>query len=153
MLLVYGGLLYADVRPFSDTPTGFIPSQDKGYLLVNVRLPDSASLDRTTEVMQQIEEIADDGPASSHTVAIAGQSMLLGANAANFGTMYVMLDDFHTAGRRRTSRPTRSRPSSSGLFDAKSGRRRSTSSAPRRSTAWERPAASRSSSKTAATWA
>jgi hydrophobe/amphiphile efflux-1 (HAE1) family protein len=93
-LLVYAGLLYATYDQFSKTPTGFIPAQDKGYLLVDVRLPDSASLDRTIEVMRQIEGIAGEARGIRHTVAIAGQSILLSANAANFGTMYLMLDDF-----------------------------------------------------------
>jgi multidrug efflux pump subunit AcrB len=49
--------------------------------------------------MQRIEALAGRTPGVGHTVAIAGQSLLLGANAPNFGAMYVMLDDFH----RRTS--------------------------------------------------
>ena len=95
VLLIYGGLLYLTVDLFQRTPTGFIPSQDKGYLLVNVQLPDSASLDRTNQVMKRIEAIAGASPGVRHTMAISGQSILLGANAPNFGTMYVMLDDFH----------------------------------------------------------
>ncbi len=95
VLLLYGGLLYLTYDLFQKTPTGFIPSQDKGYLLVNVQLPDSASLDRTNQVMQRIEAIAEKAPGVQHTMAIAGQSILLGANAPNFGTMYVMLNDFH----------------------------------------------------------
>ncbi len=58
VLVVYGGLLYLTYFGFTQVPTGFIPSQDKGYLLVDVRLPDSASLERTQEVMAQIEQIA-----------------------------------------------------------------------------------------------
>ena len=95
VLLLYCGLLYLTYDLFQKTPTGFIPSQDKGYLLVNVQLPDSASLDRTNQVMQRIEAIAEKAPGVRHTMAIAGQSILLGANAPNFGTMYVMLADFH----------------------------------------------------------
>ena len=45
--------------------------------------------------MQRIEEIVPTTPGVRHTVAIAGQSILLNANAPNFGAMYVMLDDFH----------------------------------------------------------
>ena len=45
--------------------------------------------------MSDIEAITHDMPGVKHTVAIAGQSILLGANAPNFGAMYVMLDDFH----------------------------------------------------------
>ncbi len=58
VLVVYGGLLYLTYFGFTHVPTGFIPPQDKGYLLVDVRLPDSSSLERTQEVMKQIEQIA-----------------------------------------------------------------------------------------------
>jgi multidrug efflux pump subunit AcrB len=95
VLAVYGGLLLLTYYSFTTTPTGFIPQQDKGYLLVNVQLPDAASAERTQQVMRRIEEIAITSPGVSHTVAISGQSILLGANAPNFGAMYVMLDDFH----------------------------------------------------------
>ena len=79
----------------SQMPTGFIPQQDKGYLLVNVQLPDGAAVERTRQVMQRIEGMAREMPGVAHTVAISGQSLLLGANAPNFGSMYVMLDEFH----------------------------------------------------------
>jgi multidrug efflux pump len=95
VLLLYGGMLALTYVGFRDTPKGFIPSQDKGYLLVNVQLPDSASVGRTQDVMAQIEKLAAKAPGVKHTVAIAGQSLLLNANAPNFGSMYVMLDDFH----------------------------------------------------------
>jgi multidrug efflux pump subunit AcrB len=102
-LLVYGGLLYLTYLGFTRTPTGFIPSQDKGYLLVNIQLPDATSLEKTEAVMERVEKAARGIPGVKHTVAIAGQSLLLNANAPNFGAMYVMLDDFH----KRTS-PARS---------------------------------------------
>ncbi len=95
VLLIYGGLLYLTWLGFQYTPMGFIPAQDKGYLLVNVQLPDSASAERTQRVMNRIEEIARNTPGVSHTVAVSGQSLLLNANAPNFGAMYVMLDEFH----------------------------------------------------------
>ena len=95
VLLVYGGLLGLTYWGFTKSPAGFIPAQDKGYLLVNVQLPDAASVERTERVMRRIEELAHKNPGVKDTVAIAGQSILLGANAPNFGAMYVMLDDFH----------------------------------------------------------
>jgi multidrug efflux pump len=95
VLLVYGGLLVLTYQSFAMAPKGFIPPQDKGYLLVNVQLPDSASVDRTQQTMARIEQVAAKVPGVHHTVAIAGQSILLNANAPNFGAMYVMLDDFH----------------------------------------------------------
>jgi multidrug efflux pump len=95
VLLVYGGLLGLTYWTFTRTPTGFIPAQDKGYLLVNVQLPDSSSLSRTQRVMKNVERLAAELEGVSHTMAIAGQSILMNANAPNFGAMYVMLDEFH----------------------------------------------------------
>jgi multidrug efflux pump subunit AcrB len=94
VLVVYGGLLALTYFGFAEAPKGFIPSQDKGYLLVNVQLPDSASVQRTSQVMRRIEEITLKTPGVKHTVAVAGQSVLLNANAPNFGAVFVMLDDF-----------------------------------------------------------
>jgi multidrug efflux pump len=95
VLLLYGGMIYGTWHLFTVTPTGFIPAQDKGYLVLNVRLADSASLERTQAVMAKVEKLAGDVDGVHHTVALAGQSLLLNANAPNFGSMYVMLDDFH----------------------------------------------------------
>ena len=94
VLVLYAGLLYLTYYGLTHTPTGFIPTQDKGYLLVNVQLPDSTSIERTQEVMRRAEEIAEGVPGVNHTLAISGQSLLLNANAPNFGSMYVMLDEF-----------------------------------------------------------
>ncbi len=105
VLVMYGGLLGLTYWSFTHTPTGFIPPQDKGYLLLNVQLPDSSSLERTQEVMKHIEQTAGKLPGVAHTVAIAGQSILMNANAPNFGAMYVMLDDFHHRAAARALRP------------------------------------------------
>jgi multidrug efflux pump subunit AcrB len=94
VLVVYGGLLALTYAGFTRAPKGFIPTQDKGYLLVNVQLPDSASVLRTQQVMRRIEDVARRTPGVSHTVAVTGESILLNANAPNFGAMYVMLDEF-----------------------------------------------------------
>jgi hydrophobe/amphiphile efflux-1 (HAE1) family protein len=94
-LLVYGGLLYVTYWQFTHVPTGFVPEQDKGYLLLNVQLPDSASVQRTREIMARIETMARQAPGVAHTVGISGQSLLLNANAPNLGSMYVMLKEFH----------------------------------------------------------
>src|SRR5205085_9046657 len=95
VLVVYAGLLLLTYEGFTRTPTGFIPAQDKGYLLVNVQLPDSSSLERTQQVMRHVEAVTGKLPGVAHTLAIAGQSILMNANAPNFGAMYVMLDEFH----------------------------------------------------------
>ncbi len=93
-LLVYAGLLVLTWHGFVTVPTGFVPDQDKGYLLATVQLPDSASLERTDAVMRQIDQIVSHAPGVAHRVSISGQSFLLSANGSNFGSMFVILDDF-----------------------------------------------------------
>jgi multidrug efflux pump len=113
-LVVYGGLLFLTVRTLTHAPTGFIPMQDQGYLLVNVQLPDSASVERTSAVMTKIERmcLGDDSgkykgvepggkakhypgiPGVAHALSISGQSFLLNANGSNFGSCFVILDPF-----------------------------------------------------------
>ena len=57
-------------------PTGFIPIEDQGYLLVAVQLPDGASLDRTQAVLEQVSEMAGKTPGVDQVVSIAGISAL-----------------------------------------------------------------------------
>jgi hydrophobe/amphiphile efflux-1 (HAE1) family protein len=94
VLIVYGGLLYATWWGFANTPAGFIPQQDKGYLLVNVQLPDSASVQRTQEVMAQLLDLAKEIEGVDHGVTVSGQSLLLGANSPNYGSMNLILKPF-----------------------------------------------------------
>jgi multidrug efflux pump len=104
IVCVYGALLYATYWTMGHAPTGFIPEQDQGYLLVNVMLPDSASLQRTQEVMQKLDALALGGevngkhfdpiPGVDHTLSVAGQSILLSANGSNWGSTFVILAPF-----------------------------------------------------------
>jgi multidrug efflux pump subunit AcrB len=94
VLLIYGGLLILTYVQFNRTPTGFIPQQDKGYLILNLQLPDSASVERTQRVMSRIEKLARDTEGVAHTVGVSGTSLILNANAPNLGSMYIMLKPF-----------------------------------------------------------
>ncbi len=95
VLVVYSGLVGLTYFGFTHVPTGFIPSQDKGYLLVNVQLPDSASLERTVAVMKRIDEIANHTEGVEHRIGVPGQSFVLNAVSSNFGGMFVILKPFH----------------------------------------------------------
>jgi multidrug efflux pump len=94
VLLAYGGLVALTYVVFVKAPTGFVPQQDQGRLIVNVQLPDSASLQRTIAAMAQIEAITHEVPGVAHTVTISGLSFLQQATSANFGSMFVVLDPF-----------------------------------------------------------
>ncbi len=95
VLVVYGGLLALTAFGFTRIPTGFIPNQDKGYLLLDVQLADAASLERTDEVMQQIEKIVLETPGVGHILDVSGQSFILNAISSNYGGGFIILKPFH----------------------------------------------------------
>lgn len=93
-LLVYVGLLGLTYFGFRSVPTGFIPAQDAGYLIVLLQLPDAAALERTDAVLQRIAKIARDVPGVKGTFGIAGFSLLTRVNQTNAATMFLPLMDF-----------------------------------------------------------
>ena len=104
VLVVYVGLLFLTGWSMAHAPTGFIPTQDQGYLLVNAQLPDSWSVQETQKVVAKIDKIARGDPNDrqhypgmpgvAHVLDISGQSFLLSANGSNFGSAYVILEPF-----------------------------------------------------------
>ncbi len=94
LLVVYGGLLALTGLGFHIVPKGFIPDQDKGYLVVNVQLPDGASLERTDKLVMQFSKIALETPGIAHVIAVPGYSTLLSTNLSNTGGMFVILTPF-----------------------------------------------------------
>jgi multidrug efflux pump len=93
-LLVYVGFLVLTFFGFKAVPSGFIPTQDQGYLIVFAQLPDGASLQRAEEVRKQISEIARQVPGVAHTVEFAGFSALDGTNRNNAVTTFLPLTPF-----------------------------------------------------------
>src|SRR6266571_3238322 len=93
-LVVYVGLLGLTYWQFTTVPTGFIPPQDKGYLIVNVQLPDGASLERTDTVIQQATEIVLQVPGVGNAVGFAGFSAATRANSSNAGAVFATLKPF-----------------------------------------------------------
>src|SRR5262244_2021242 len=93
-LVVYVGLLGLTYWKFTTVPTGFIPPQDKGYLIVNVQLPDGASLERTDAVIQQVTELALQAPGVGNAVGFAGFSAATRANSSNAGAIFTTLKPF-----------------------------------------------------------
>jgi len=94
MLIAYVGVIYLSYKGFTTVPVGFIPEQDKGYLIINAQLPDGASLERTEAVVSRLAKIAGDTPGVAHTIAVPGYSILSGTNIPNLGGMFVTLDPF-----------------------------------------------------------
>ena len=83
----------------SRVPTGFIPIEDQGYLLVAVQLPDGAALDRTQRVLDQVSEMAGKTPGVEQVISIAGISALDSSSSlANAGVAYLILKEWSERG-------------------------------------------------------
>jgi multidrug efflux pump len=94
VLVIYGGLIGLTYLGFRSVPTGFIPAQDKGYLIVDVQLPSGASLERTDAVVRRATDTILDVPGAAHAVAFAGFSGATFSNSANAGAIFVTLKPF-----------------------------------------------------------
>src|SRR5207249_3643959 len=88
------GLLALTVVVFRLVPGGFIPAQDKQYLVGIAQLPDAASLDRTDSVLRKMTTIALAHPAVSHAVQFTGLSVNAFVNAPNQGLVFFPLKPF-----------------------------------------------------------
>ncbi|WP_417553291.1 efflux RND transporter permease subunit [Marinomonas fungiae] len=92
--VVYVGLLGGTFKLFDEVPGGFIPIQDKQYLVAIAQLPDAASLDRTEAVVREMEQIALATPGVMQTVSFPGLSVNGFTNSSNSAIVFVTLDEF-----------------------------------------------------------
>ena len=93
-LFVYAGLMGLTYLGFATTPTGFVPPQDKQYLVAFAQLPDAASLDRTEDVIKRMSEIALKQPGVEAAIAFPGLSINGFTNSPNNGIVFVTLKPF-----------------------------------------------------------
>ncbi len=94
VLLIYIALIGVTIYAFLHVPAGFIPGQDKQYLIGFVQLPDGASLDRTEKIVRQVSDIALKTPGVSNVVAFSGLSINGFTNSSNAGVFFFNLDEF-----------------------------------------------------------
>ncbi len=93
-MLVYGALLVATVVGFNAVPPGFVPLQDKMYLVSFAQLPQGATLDRTEAVIRKMTDIASKEPGVDHAVAFPGLSINGFINSPSAGIVFVTLKPF-----------------------------------------------------------
>ncbi|HET7161983.1 MAG TPA: efflux RND transporter permease subunit [Rhodanobacteraceae bacterium] len=93
-LVMYAALIGLTAFGFWHVPTGFVPTQDKQYLVSFAQLPDAASLDRTEDVIKRMSEIALKQPGVQGAVAFPGLSINGFTNASNAGIVFVTLKPF-----------------------------------------------------------
>jgi len=93
-LVVYGGLLGLTWFLFTITPTGFVPAQDQGYIIIAVQMPPGASLERTDKVVKEVTRICLEHPGIDETVAFVGWSGATRSNASNAAGLFPVLAPF-----------------------------------------------------------
>ena len=91
---VYGGLIALTYLGFATTPTGFVPQQDKQYLVAFAQLPDAATLDRTEAVIRHMGDVALKSPGVQSAVAFPGLSINGFTNSPSSGIVFVTLKPF-----------------------------------------------------------
>ena len=92
--LAFLGLIVGAVLLLSRVPSSFVPQEDEGWALMNIQLPDGASQARTKAVVDRIGEYAEEIPGVADVVTVAGYSILDAANASNFGTIFVVFEQW-----------------------------------------------------------
>jgi hydrophobe/amphiphile efflux-1 (HAE1) family protein len=93
-LVVYGGLIGLTYLGFNAVPSGFLPDQDKQYVIAIVQLPPGATVERTDEVVRRVGEIGMKQPGVSHAVQFSGMSIIGFTQTASAGIVFFPLDDF-----------------------------------------------------------
>ncbi len=93
-LVVYAGLIALTVFGFNRVPHGFVPTQDKQYLVAFAQLPDAATLDRTDAVIRQMSEIGLKQPGVQSAVSFPGLSINGFVNSPNAGIIFFTLKPF-----------------------------------------------------------
>ncbi|OUM01146.1 efflux RND transporter permease subunit [Variovorax sp. JS1663] len=94
MLVIYLALVGVTFGLFKAVPSGFVPTQDKQYLIGFAQLPDGATLDRTEDVIQRMGEIAKKNPNVEDAVAFPGLSINGFTNSSNSGIVFTTLKPF-----------------------------------------------------------
>src|SRR5258708_10828857 len=93
MLLLYVALIGSAGWLIVTTPQGFIPAQDRGYVIVSVQLPGAASLARTTDIVRQIEKTALDTPGVIRVAAFARFSGATRTQACNAAALFPVFEE------------------------------------------------------------
>jgi len=104
-VVAYGGLLALTWLGFSKVPTGFVPVQDKQYLVAFAQLPDAASLDRTDDVIRQMSKVALETEGVESAIAFPGLSIAGFTNTPNAGIVFVGLKPFEERKAKRLQGP------------------------------------------------
>ena len=99
VFMVYAGLLLATGLVFKLVPPGFIPVQDKLYLIAGVKLPEGASIARSDAMLRQVADIAMETEGVAHAIAFPGLNALQFTNTPNTGVAFLTLEPANARSR------------------------------------------------------
>ncbi len=94
VMIAYAGLMFASWKIYESLPTGFIPTEDQGAFMVNIQLPEAASLPRTTRMTNLTTDLMLGIPGITHSLATTGYSILTSTAASNNAFIIGVLDDW-----------------------------------------------------------
>jgi multidrug efflux pump len=92
--VVFVGIVITSIFLFKYTPTSFVPSEDQGYVITAVMLPDGATISRTSKTTEAVRSAIASDPASAFQFAVNGYDLIGGGNKSNAATMFVRLKDW-----------------------------------------------------------
>ena len=101
-LAVFVVLVALAITLWKRVPTGFIPTEDKGYFAIAMQLPDASSLQRTRAVIQRVEGFLQEEPAVVNVVAFAGLDVLTRTNQTNSATIFILLRPWDERGKNES---------------------------------------------------
>ncbi len=88
---IFGILLFGAYTLFKTVPTGFVPNEDQGYFMINVQLPEGASLERSDAAVHKVEEILKNEPGVETYFALGGFNLITGAYSSYTSTLFASL--------------------------------------------------------------
>ena len=99
--IAIGGLIIITLVSYlmmQNTPSGFIPTEDQGFLLYAVNTPPGSSLDKTHKAMEEIDSIIKNDPISNNRYSVEGLNFITNANAAPYGAGFVRMKPYDERG-------------------------------------------------------
>lgn len=93
-LIIFAGMVACIIYLFMTVPTAFVPNEDQGYVFAQVIMPDSSSLERTTDTSNKLTKLFEKNPAVANVTAVNGYSLIDSQYQSNMSTFFVTFTDF-----------------------------------------------------------
>ncbi|MGF1581569.1 MAG: efflux RND transporter permease subunit [Gemmataceae bacterium] len=103
VMLLYGGLVFLGTWGMGQVPTGFLPTEDQGYVMASIQLPSATSLERTKKTMTKIDAILEETPGVESWVSLSGYSLLDAAANSNSAALWIIMKPWDERGAQGLS--------------------------------------------------